>query len=84
MRRRQSRRTSGKRYDRRDVRTFEEFFEALLDQILDGAGAGFSCEIPDWMFKKMISLCHPDKHGNSETSQEVTRWLLEERRKRIH
>lgn len=28
------------------------------------------------MIRKMISLCHPDKHNNSETSTEVTRYLL--------
>ena len=31
---------------------------------------------------KLISLCHPDKHGGSTTANEVTVWLLEERRKR--
>ncbi len=33
----------------------------------------------DVMWKKIMLLCHPDKHGNSETSQEVTRWLIENR-----
>lgn len=37
--------------------------------------------IPEDMLKKMIFLCHPDKHGNSETAGEVTRWLLEQRKK---
>ncbi len=38
--------------------------------------------IPPEMFRKLISLCHPDKHNNSETSQEVTRWLLKQREER--
>lgn len=31
------------------------------------------------MWRKIMMLCHPDKHGNSELSQEVTRWLIENR-----
>ncbi len=37
--------------------------------------------IPPELFRKMLMLCHPDKHGNSETAKEVTLWLLEERKK---
>tara|TARA_B100000242_G_C42917736_1_gene425539 strand:+ start:224 stop:649 length:426 start_codon:yes stop_codon:yes gene_type:complete len=29
--------------------------------------------------RKLLSLCHPDKHNNSEASQEVTRWILSKR-----
>lgn len=37
--------------------------------------------VPDLnlMWRKIMMLCHPDKHGNSELSQEVTRWLIENR-----
>jgi hypothetical protein len=38
--------------------------------------------IPPEMFRKLVMLCHPDKHGNSELSQEVTRWLIQQRDKR--
>ncbi len=31
--------------------------------------------------RQLLQLCHPDKHGNSKTSQEVTQWLLEARQK---
>lgn len=31
--------------------------------------------------RQLIQLCHPDKHGNSSTSEDVTRWLLEARKK---
>ena len=29
--------------------------------------------------KRLIMLCHPDKHGNSAESNEVTKWLLKQR-----
>lgn len=32
--------------------------------------------------RKLIGLCHPDRHNNSETSNEITRWLLSQRKKR--
>lgn len=35
---------------------------------------------PD-MLDRLIRLAHPDKHGNSETSNEVTKWLLSRRGK---
>jgi len=37
--------------------------------------------IPPAMLKRLIRLCHPDKHGNSETANEATRWLLEQRKR---
>lgn len=27
--------------------------------------------------RKLLMLCHPDKHGNSELSTEITRWLID-------
>lgn len=35
--------------------------------------------IPPDLYRKLLMLCHPDKHGNSETATEVTRWLLKMR-----
>lgn len=29
------------------------------------------------MLRRLIQLCHPDKHANSEASQKATRWLLD-------
>ena len=29
--------------------------------------------------RKLIQLCHPDKHAGSETANEVTAWLLSQR-----
>ena len=33
---------------------------------------------PD-MLARLIRLCHPDKHGNSEAANEATAWLLAQR-----
>jgi hypothetical protein len=33
------------------------------------------------MLKRLIYLCHPDKHNNSETSNLATKWLLEQKNK---
>jgi hypothetical protein len=31
------------------------------------------------MLKKLIRLCHPDRHGNSQASNQATSWLLVQR-----
>lgn len=36
--------------------------------------------IPEDKLRRLILLCHPDKHGNSETATEITTWLLSLRR----
>ncbi|MFZ4538621.1 hypothetical protein [Propionivibrio sp.] len=33
---------------------------------------------PD-MLSRLVRLCHPDRHGNSEGSTKATAWLLEQR-----
>jgi hypothetical protein len=33
------------------------------------------------LISKLIRLCHPDKHGNSDTSNDVTKLLLSMRKK---
>jgi hypothetical protein len=33
--------------------------------------------IPKAMWRKLVALCHPDRHPGSEVAPEVTRWLLE-------
>ena len=35
---------------------------------------------PDGMINSMIRLCHPDKHENSQASNDVTKWLLSKRK----
>ena len=39
-----------------------------------------SASIPPELLSKMIRLCHPDRHDGSPTANDVTRWLLEQRR----
>lgn len=31
------------------------------------------------MWRRLVQLCHPDRHGNSEASNAATRWLMEVR-----
>ena len=38
--------------------------------------------IPPEMLPRLIQLCHPDRHGNSEAANNVTVWLLAQRRAR--
>ena len=37
--------------------------------------------IPPEMLSRLIRLCHPDKHGNSESSNKATAWLFKQRGK---
>lgn len=51
----------------------------LLSQILaERKAAAIS---PD-MLARLIRLCHPDKHGNSEAANTATQWLLAQREAR--
>ena len=36
--------------------------------------------IPTDMLLRLIRLCHPDRHGNSEAANNVTGWLLAQRK----
>jgi hypothetical protein len=63
----------------------------LLGMIFDSLGFQFRQQqpqaapvIPPELYRKLLMLCHPDKHGNSETSTEVTRWLIDMREKAGH
>lgn len=40
---------------------------------------GESASIPSDLLPLMIRLSHPDKHGNSESANKVTAWLLKQR-----
>ena len=35
--------------------------------------------IPEEQLKRLLHLCHPDKHGNSPTATAITQWLLQMR-----
>ncbi len=37
--------------------------------------------IPPDLLKSMLLLCHPDRHNNSQASNKVTTWLLQQRAK---
>lgn len=50
--------------------------EALLEQFRQMKAMG---AIPQDMHRRLIQLCHPDKHGGSAAANEATRWLLEAR-----
>lgn len=57
----------------------------LRKKVSDAPKAGASTSAGDSLTADLITrlllLCHPDKHANSETSNEVTRWLIEIRKK---
>ena len=36
-------------------------------------------KIPSEILSRIIRLCHPDKHSNSQASNEITAWLLSQR-----
>jgi len=36
--------------------------------------------IPSEMLRRLIQLCHPDKHAGSEASLKATQWLIEQRK----
>ena len=35
--------------------------------------------IPLKQWRRLVQLCHPDRHGNSEAANQATRWLMEVR-----
>lgn len=37
--------------------------------------------IPEDKLKRLIMLCHPDRHSGSDAAKEMTQWLLKQRRK---
>lgn len=39
--------------------------------------------IPLEMINRMIRLCHPDRHNNSDSANLVTAWLLEQRKEAL-
>jgi hypothetical protein len=77
---------------RKQTQTPPEFIP--LDQFIEAffRGFGFTTKpqpapivhsgIPENMFRKLLMLCHPDKHNNSPLATEVTQWLLEQRKER--
>lgn len=62
----------------REVKTLEI---ALQREQLRRATSSSGSSLTRGDIMKMIALCHPDKHGNSEIATEVTRKLLDLRNK---
>jgi hypothetical protein len=40
-----------------------------------------SAPIPPDILRSLIGLAHPDRHGNSESANKATAWLLQQRRR---
>jgi len=40
--------------------------------------------IPPDMLRRLIQLCHPDRHGGSECAHKTTQWLLSIREQCTH
>lgn len=59
---------------------FEDFLRDVLGSLFGAPTQPAVIQvspIPEDLFRKLIFLCHPDKHDGSEASYEVTRWLIE-------
>jgi hypothetical protein len=68
------------------VRLNNEYQTLLLKSIRDqwNRPASFTDShpkgsIPQEMWRRLMQLVHPDKHGGSETAKKVAQWLLEQR-----
>lgn len=60
------------------IKELEREVEALLSG-KSPAGKGTGPDLA--LLTKMLVLCHPDRHQNSSTSTEVTKWLIDQRAK---
>ena len=70
----------------RDKKTRADFAERVRIVRVDVPVLRVDPRLPDvdnWqtMLMRLIKLAHPDRHGGSQEANDVTRWLLEERRK---
>jgi hypothetical protein len=46
----------------------------LAGEQAKAAAKGSAIDLPRW--RQLVQLCHADKHGNSETANTVTAWLM--------
>lgn len=65
-----------------DVDEFKKVLGSILD-VFNEHRRPIQAVIPEEMFKKMLFLCHPDKHNNHEWAKEITQWLLEQRKRSV-
>ena len=58
-------------------------YEATLQEnaILRSRQGGVRRQLSKNIIKDLLVLCHPDKHGNTELSGKMTRWLIKQRKK---
>lgn len=62
------------------ARRLKKMEEAAATTARVRAGAGTKARpVSEDTLMKIIRLCHPDRHGNSELAKEVTQWALEQR-----
>lgn len=67
--------------------TAEDFIKMLFGAAFQGRASAVRptaepvAAIPPELYRKLIFLCHPDKHNNHPHAIEVTQWLLGERKK---
>lgn len=60
---------------RRDKTDFFNSFDSFVS-------GGKKPQVPQEKIQQLIRLCHPDKHQNSELATELTRWLLDMRKRK--
>lgn len=60
----------GRRQKRQQTRSEGEDFSR-------NSNANRAGSIPDEMLRRLIQLCHPDKHGGSEAATKATTFLLQ-------
>lgn len=57
----------------RDVNQYEQAIAKMAGAVLNMNGVN----ITEKTWKRLASLCHPDKHDGSDTAKEITQWLNE-------
>lgn len=56
-----------------------QFQNQLLREVMDDQKTSKE-SMPADMLHRLIRLCHPDRHGNSEAANKATVWLLKQRK----
>ncbi|MFZ4538704.1 hypothetical protein [Propionivibrio sp.] len=61
------------------ARSDGRYLKSQLDFSERCNGFAGGINFPSGMLDRLIRLCHPDKHGGSETATMATAWLLSQR-----
>lgn len=64
-----------------EQQAFRQGYEAAEEELSTAYDRGFAAGVeasrpPKELLKRLIQLCHPDKHDGSKTATEVTQFLL--------